>query len=113
MGTKIGRFKAGSACFIPSKADKGASRQALRFRRRSLSQTWPPVFIQFDLKIFIVDPLGVDVFDKREKEALIRQRPTNLMEALRPRVIGASRRPLLATLGHDRLELGKVRKFFK
>src|SRR5262249_31244573 len=30
------------------KADKGGSSQALRFRRRSLSQAWPPVFIQFD-----------------------------------------------------------------
>jgi hypothetical protein len=29
--------------------DKGGGSQAVRFRRRSLSQAWPPVFIQFDV----------------------------------------------------------------
>lgn len=65
-----------------------------------------------DLELFIIDPLGVDVFDKREERVSIRQPPTPLMQTLSPRVIGASRRPLLATFGADLLERGKVMKFF-
>jgi hypothetical protein len=65
-----------------------------------------------DLKIFIIDPLGVDVFDKRDKGAQIPQPQTELIEHLSPRIIGASRRPLLTTFGVDLLERGKVMKFF-
>jgi hypothetical protein len=63
-----------------------------------------------DLKIFIIDPLGVDVLDKRNPATP--ESRTELLEKLAPSVIGASRRPLTATFNHDRVEHRKVMKFF-
>ena len=65
-----------------------------------------------DLRIFIIDPLGVDVFDKRDQGASIRQPPTELMDQLSPRIVGASRRQLRQTFENDVLEHAKVMKFF-
>lgn len=65
-----------------------------------------------NLKIFIIDPLGVDVLDKRNPMAQIRQPRTELLEKLAPQIIGASRRPLSSTFNDDLVEHGKIMKFF-
>jgi hypothetical protein len=60
-------------------------------------------------KIFIIDTLGVDVIDKR----ITRPEPaTNLMQALMPRIMGASRRPLNEIINTDKVESEKVMRFF-
>jgi hypothetical protein len=64
-------------------------------------------------RIFIVDALGVDVIDKRNTRAQIPERMTDLMEALMPRIIGASRRPLNEILNSDSVENEKVMRFFE
>jgi SIR2-like domain len=56
-----------------------------------------------NIGIFIVDPAGVDVLNKQDPRHL--QAPSELMEALHPRIIGASRRPFfvrgaLVGIGH-------------
>jgi hypothetical protein len=65
------------------------------------------------LKIFIIDTLGVDVIDKRDTRAQIPQPRTELMQALMPRIIGASRRPLNEIINSDRVENEKVMRFFE
>jgi hypothetical protein len=64
-----------------------------------------------DLRVFIVDPLGVDVLDKRNARVGAALAP-ELFTILAPRVIGASRRPLTSTFGTDVVEHAKVMKFF-
>jgi len=71
---------------------------------------------QSDLRLFIIDPKGVDVLDNRDPETVARASvslpPTELMEQLSPRVIGASKRPLTTTFGGDLVEHAKVMRFF-
>jgi hypothetical protein len=52
------------------------------------------------LRIFIIDPLGVDVIDD------------DLKRSLNPILIGASRRPLRDIFGNDAIEHSKVMRFF-
>ena len=64
--------------------------------------------IEAGLKIFIIDPLGVDVIGSNPSL------PLNPSFLIRNAIIGASRRPLLNTLsGRDMVELNKVRRFFR
>jgi hypothetical protein len=65
------------------------------------------------LRIFIIDTLGVDVIDKRNTRAQIPLPVTDLMEALMPRIIGASRRPLNEIINSDPVENEKVLRFFE
>ena len=65
------------------------------------------------LRIFIVDALGVDVIDKRNTRAQIPEPVTDLMQALMPRIIGASRRPLNEIINSDPVENEKVMRFFE
>jgi hypothetical protein len=65
------------------------------------------------LRIFIIDTLGVDVIDKRNIRAQIPERVTELMQALMPRIIGASRRPLNEIINSDPMEHEKVMRFFE
>jgi len=68
------------------------------------------------LSLFIIDPQGVDVLDKRKALVSIEDDPGELMDRLNPHIIGASRRPLTTTFshdhGHDLVEYGKVMRFF-
>ncbi len=64
------------------------------------------------LKLFIIDVLGVDVIDKRDPRAQIPQPITDLMSALMPGIIGASRRPLSDVVNNDHMENEKVMRFF-
>ena len=65
------------------------------------------------MKTFIIDPIGVDVIDKRSTRALIQEPLTNLMDALMPSLTGASRRPLKDIIYSDEVEFGKVMRFFE
>lgn len=67
--------------------------------------------VEHGLKLFIVDPLGVDVLDKRPKEPVGRGRD-EYMDKLAPHIIGASRRPLTAIFNDDVVEHARVMKFF-
>jgi hypothetical protein len=60
------------------------------------------------LKVFIVDPDGVDVLDKSNGKHPAVRYMDPLMGNIGPHVIGASRRPLSATFAHDRVEHGKL-----
>jgi hypothetical protein len=63
------------------------------------------------IEIFIVDPLGVDVLNKQDTRHL--QVPSELMSALQPRIIGASRRPFLSAFSTDRVEFDRLCRFFE
>ncbi|WP_398476638.1 SIR2 family protein [Tardiphaga sp.] len=63
-------------------------------------------------KIFIIDPTGVDVFDKRNPAAQISQPATELMRAMMKAVNGASRRPLSEIIYGEQGDHAKVMKFF-
>jgi hypothetical protein len=52
------------------------------------------------LRLFMIDPQGVDILK------------TDLM-ALNRYIIGASRRPLLTTIASDRVEYGRLTRFFE
>ena len=64
------------------------------------------------LKLFVIDPYGVDVIDKRDTRAQIPEPLTDLMNALMPRFIGASRRTLNEVIFGDLVENTKVMRFF-
>jgi SIR2-like domain len=64
--------------------------------------------IEAGLKIFIIDPLGVDVIGSNPSH------PINPGFPIRNAIIGASLRPLLNTLsGRDMVELNKLNRFFR
>jgi hypothetical protein len=66
---------------------------------------------QEGIQVFIVDPLGVDVLNKQDPRHV--QVPSELMEALHPRIIGASRRPFLSAFSTDRVEFDRLSRFFQ
>jgi len=68
--------------------------------------------IDTGLKLFIVDPMGVDVLDKQDPRASIRIRDP-YMERLTNGILGASRRPFRATIAEDRGELAKLWRFLE
>ena len=68
--------------------------------------------VDTSLKMFIIDPAGVDVLDKRDKRAAISPPVDAYMEKIMPNVIGASRRPLTAIFNNDRVEHDKIMRFF-
>jgi len=62
------------------------------------------------LQIFIVDPLGVGILDKNSTNAIYTEH--ELIQRLRPWIIGASRRPLSEIFGRDFVEHQKLMNFF-
>jgi hypothetical protein len=62
-------------------------------------------------RYFIVDPMCVDVIDKRNRNAQIPQPRAEMMEALIRGIDGASRRNLLNSLHRDRVEYSKLGHF--
>jgi hypothetical protein len=65
-----------------------------------------------DLKIFLVDPSGEKILDKRDPRALIPDHPGPLMEVLPARIIGMSRRPISSTFNDDVIEHNSIMRFF-
>lgn len=66
---------------------------------------------QSGLKIFIIDPIGVDIVDKNR--GLLIHDPDVLAKAIWPKVIGASRRSLREIFENDKIEHAKVMRFFE
>jgi hypothetical protein len=63
-----------------------------------------------NLRVFIIDPLGVDVLDANRRAAM--HTPGPVAGELNPHVIGASRRTLREIFGSDKVEYAKVMRFF-
>ena len=68
--------------------------------------------VEKGLKIFIVDPRGVDVFDKFNRAAQIPDHPDPFAEKLRPSIIGESTKPLTQTFDSDHGEHDYLTSFF-
>jgi hypothetical protein len=63
-------------------------------------------------RLFIVDPAGSDIIDKRvHAPGIIPQPITPLMESLMGSIDGASRRNLIRTFSGDQIEFGKIDHF--
>jgi hypothetical protein len=61
------------------------------------------------LRLFIIDPLGLDVLDKNRHVAIYV--PDNFFAKAQPHLIGASRRSMGEIFGDDLVEHGKVMRF--
>jgi hypothetical protein len=66
-----------------------------------------------DLKLFIVDPAGVNIIDKRDKTAAIPIPKEEFQEVLERRIIGVSTRPISSSFDKDTVENGRLNKFFQ
>jgi len=64
------------------------------------------------LKLFIIDPLGVDVMNRNRENALIPAKSSEL-QLFEPYIVGASRRQLTQTFSSDEVEFRKIMLFFK
>jgi hypothetical protein len=67
---------------------------------------------QGDLKIFLVDPAGDSILDKRDPRAMIPDHPGPLFETIPPRLIGISQRSIASTFNDDTVEHGNLARFF-
>jgi len=63
-----------------------------------------------NIGIFIVDPAGVDVLNKQDPRHV--QSASELMAAVEPQIVGASRRNFLSAFSGDSVEFDRVSKFF-
>lgn len=63
------------------------------------------------LRIFLVDPAGANVLDKRPRDTWKGLPPTDLMQALQPALDGCSNRNLLQTIQSDQIEFSKIDRF--
>jgi len=66
---------------------------------------------QHGLRLFIIDPNGVDVIDKNRHLPIYVA--DNFFATVHPHLIGASRRPISDIFGGDLVEHGKVTRFFE
>jgi SIR2-like protein len=62
------------------------------------------------LQLFLVDPLGIGVLDKNASHAIYSEH--ELLQRLKPHVVGASRRTLGEIFGADQVEHRKLMSFF-
>jgi hypothetical protein len=69
--------------------------------------------VEKGLRIFIVDPVGVDVFDKFDKNAQIPGPPDAYAELLRPSIVGESKIPLSQSFGTNHGEHDYLGTFFR
>jgi SIR2-like domain len=67
---------------------------------------------QSDLKIFLIDPSGDKILDKRDPRALIPDHTGPLLETIPPRIIGMSQRSIDSTFNNDTVEHGNLTRFF-
>jgi hypothetical protein len=65
-----------------------------------------------DLKLFLVDPAGDKMLDKRDPRAMISDHPGPLLDTIPPRIIGISQRPISTTFNSDIVEHGNLCRFF-
>jgi hypothetical protein len=64
------------------------------------------------LKLFIVDPGGINIIDKRGKSAAIPVPKEEFQEILKHRIIGISTRPISSTFNDDTVENARLARFF-
>lgn len=62
------------------------------------------------LQLFLVDPLGIGVLDKNASHAIYSEH--ELLQRLKPHVVGASRRTLGEIFGGDQVEHRKLMSLF-
>jgi hypothetical protein len=67
---------------------------------------------QSELKMFLIDPLGDKILDKRDPRALIPDHPGPLLETIPSRLIGISQRPIASTFNDDTVEHRNLTRFF-
>jgi hypothetical protein len=67
---------------------------------------------QGDLRLYLIDPLGAKVLDKRDPRAMIPDHPGPLLETIPPRLIGISQRPIASTFNDDTVEHSNLTRFF-
>jgi hypothetical protein len=67
--------------------------------------------VERGLQLFIIDPAGVDVIDKRKPVPI--KTPDPYVTKVGPAIIGASRRPLMQIFNQDKVEWDKVMRFFQ
>jgi hypothetical protein len=69
---------------------------------------------QGGLSVFIIDPLGTDVLDKRNRNPFvpIQEPARELLKTVAPSIIGASRRSFLSTFSDYYVEYDKVMRVF-
>jgi hypothetical protein len=65
-----------------------------------------------DLQIYLVDPGGMDVLDKRDRRALIPDHPGPLLDTVPTRLIGISTRLISDTFNEDIVEINNLGRFF-
>jgi SIR2-like domain len=65
-----------------------------------------------DLKLFLVDPAGDKILDKRDPRAMIPDHPGPLLDTILPRIIGISQRPISTTFNSDIVEHGNLCRVF-
>jgi len=66
---------------------------------------------RYGLRIFLVDPAGASVLDKRPRDRWKELPPTDLMQILEPTLDGFSNRNLLQTIQSDQIEFSKIDRF--
>ena len=65
------------------------------------------------LKLYIVDPGGVNIIDKRDKTAAIPIPKEAFQEVLEQQIVGVSTRPISKTFNDDIVENGRLARFFQ
>ena len=64
------------------------------------------------LKLFIVDPSGVNIIDKRDGTAAIPIPKEEFQEILERCIVGVSTRSISSTFNNDIVENGRLARFF-
>lgn len=83
------------------------------FRDEHIYQAIQAGISKGSLKVFIIDPIGVDVLDKnRAMRGVGVYHRDHGFENMWPSLIGASRRSLREIIANDRVEREKVEMFF-
>ena len=83
------------------------------FRDEHVDQVIEDAAVRFGLKLFVVDPLGVDVLNENRNPVALINAESRRFRQLQSHVVGASRRSLMTTFGGDRAEHSKLMRFFK
>jgi SIR2-like protein len=67
------------------------------------------------LRMFVIDPLGVEVMDRRrlENEKVMIKSEDDFFQSVKSSVAGASRRSLSETFGGSKADFGKVMRFMR
>jgi hypothetical protein len=65
-----------------------------------------------ELKLFVIDTLGIDALDENRRRNLPISIPSNFFAEVQPHIIGASKRTRRETFGEDYAEHAKVMRFF-